>query len=221
MQHRPAEWLLAQQQEQVREQAQEDEIEAQPLTTTYAVAAAIAAVGLVQLTGLTRSVDAGGLSMQAVAQGEWWRLLTAPMLHGNIIHFWFNFSALISLGGVIELRGQRPWVPVVFLVTALGGAVKLPDDAVNSTGTSGITWQPPQPWPICLERVGANRTGRNRALINAIVERTPTGAERPSLSKGAFGPLEKDLANVGGKDEFFVHLGDIKSGTSRCSSYVW
>jgi membrane associated rhomboid family serine protease len=130
---------LAQQQEQARAEGQQEEAEAQPLTTTYRVAAAIAVVGAVQLFAMTRSVEAGALSAEAVAAGEWWRLLTAPMLHGNIIHFWFNFSALLSLGGVIELRAQRPWVPVVFLVTALAGGLAsmyLPPHG-QSVGASG------------------------------------------------------------------------------------
>ncbi|HEU0302509.1 MAG TPA: rhomboid family intramembrane serine protease, partial [Longimicrobium sp.] len=137
-QHQVDIWL-AQEQEQARSPAQVEQEEAQPLTTTYAVAAAIAVVGAVQIFAFGRSLDAGALSTDAVAAGEWWRLLTAPLLHGNIIHFWFNFSALISLGGVIELRGQRPWVPVVFLVTALGGGVAslyLPPHGL-SVGASG------------------------------------------------------------------------------------
>ncbi|HEX2076428.1 MAG TPA: rhomboid family intramembrane serine protease [Longimicrobium sp.] len=130
---------LAQQQQQQQEQAQQEEGEDQPLTSTYAVAAAIAVVAAVQVFAFARSLDAGALSAEAVAQGQWWRLLTAPMLHGGIIHFWFNFSALISLGGVIELRGQRPWVPVVFLVTALAGGLAslyLPPHG-RSVGASG------------------------------------------------------------------------------------
>lgn len=131
-------WLVQQQQAR-HDEARGEEGEDQRLVATYALAAAIAAVGVVQLIAYSRSMDAGALSAQAVALGEWWRLLTAPMLHGNIIHFWFNFSALLSLGGVIELRGQRPWVPVVFLVTALAGGLAslyLPPHG-QSVGASG------------------------------------------------------------------------------------
>ncbi|HST63205.1 MAG TPA: rhomboid family intramembrane serine protease, partial [Longimicrobium sp.] len=99
----------------------------------------IAAVGVVQLFALTASIEAGALRRDAVAAGEWWRLLTAPMLHGGILHFWMNYAALENLGRTMETRGPRAWVPLVFLLAALAGgaaSLALPPD-VASVGASG------------------------------------------------------------------------------------
>nr|WP_276510171.1 rhomboid family intramembrane serine protease [Longimicrobium terrae] len=74
-----------------------------------------------------------------VRSGAWWLLLTAELMHGGPLHFILNFSALRSLGKSIEWRAPRGWVPLVFLVSALGASVAsfvLPPDA-QSVGASG------------------------------------------------------------------------------------
>lgn len=68
-------------------------------------------------------VDAAALDPARVSQGAWWLLLTAALMHGGILHFAFNFSALRTLGRAMEWRGPRGWVPVVFLVSALASSV--------------------------------------------------------------------------------------------------
>lgn len=113
--------------------------QAQPIPATRSVALAILAAGVVQLFALDASIEAGALRRDAVAAGEWWRLLTAPMLHGNVLHFWMNYAALESLGRIMETRGPRAWVPLVFLLSALAGgaaSLALPPD-VSSVGASG------------------------------------------------------------------------------------
>ena len=112
---------------------------AQPIPATRSVAHAIAAVGVVQVFALGASIEAGALRRDGVAAGEWWRLLTAPMLHGHVLHFWMNFAALESLGRTMETRAPRAWVPLVFLLSALAGgaaSLALPPD-VASVGASG------------------------------------------------------------------------------------
>jgi membrane associated rhomboid family serine protease len=79
------------------------------------------------------------VSREAVAAGEGWRLLTAPMLHGGFLHFWMNYGALESLGRTMETRGVRAYVPLVFLAAALAGglcSILIPPDA-PSVGASG------------------------------------------------------------------------------------
>jgi membrane associated rhomboid family serine protease len=112
---------------------------AQPAPATRALALAVAAVGVSQLFLFSASIQAGALRADAVAAGEWWRLLTAPMLHGHVLHFWMNYAALQSLGRTIETRGVGAWVPLVFVVSALAGgaaSLALPPDVV-SVGASG------------------------------------------------------------------------------------
>lgn len=110
-----------------------------PIPATRSVALPIMAVGVVQLITFTASIDAGAVNRDAVAAGEWWRLLTAPMLHGGLWHFWLNYTALESLGRTMETRGPRAWVPLVFLLAALAGSaasLALPPHG-NSVGASG------------------------------------------------------------------------------------
>lgn len=111
----------------------------QPIPATRAVAKAIAAAGVSQLLLLSVSVDVGAVSRDAVAAGEWWRLFTAPVLHGGILHFWMNYAALESLGRTMETRGARAYVPLVFIGAALAGgvcSVMVPPDN-PSVGASG------------------------------------------------------------------------------------
>lgn len=112
---------------------------AQPAPATRALAMALFAAGLAQLLMTETSIEAGALRRDLVMQGQVWRLFTAPVLHGNVLHFWMNYVALESLGRTIETRGVGAWVPVVFLVSALAGGVAsmaLPPD-VASVGASG------------------------------------------------------------------------------------
>lgn len=113
--------------------------EAQPVPATRALAGAIIAVGLAQVFLFDASIQAGALRRDAVEAGEWWRLLTAPMLHGHLLHFWMNYAALESLGRTTETRGVGAWVPIVFVLSALAGglaSLALPPD-VASVGASG------------------------------------------------------------------------------------
>jgi membrane associated rhomboid family serine protease len=112
---------------------------AQPIPTTRRLGSVIIAVGITQILMKDASIDAGAVSREAVAAGEWWRLFTAPMLHGGILHFWMNYGALESLGRTVETRAVRAYVPLVFLAAALVGglcSILLPPDA-PSVGASG------------------------------------------------------------------------------------
>lgn len=112
---------------------------AEPIVTTAAIGRAIAAAGVAQILFMRASLDVGSVSREAVAAGEWWRLFTAPMLHGGVLHFWMNFGALESLGRTMETRGAKAYVPVVFVAAALAGGVcsiALPPDGL-SVGASG------------------------------------------------------------------------------------
>jgi membrane associated rhomboid family serine protease len=113
--------------------------EALPTPATRSLALPIAAVGVVQIFTYAASIETGALHREAVAAGEVWRLLTAPMLHGGILHFWMNYAALENLGRTMETRAPRAWVPLVFLLSALAGgaaSLALPPD-VRSVGASG------------------------------------------------------------------------------------
>jgi membrane associated rhomboid family serine protease len=106
---------------------------------TNAVAYPILATCALQLLTLDAAGREAALDPQAVRAGEWWRLLTAPLLHGHPLHIWMNYSALLGLGRLMEGSAPRAWVPLVFAVTAVAGgiaSVALPPH-IPSVGASG------------------------------------------------------------------------------------
>lgn len=90
-----------------------------PFTRVFLVL--ITLVGLVQFFPGDAS-QAAGLTRKAYFENqEWWRLLTAPFLHGNPIHFALNAAALLYLGKRLEVFARWPHLPLVFLFSAVMG----------------------------------------------------------------------------------------------------
>jgi membrane associated rhomboid family serine protease len=83
----------------------------------------VALVGVAQLLsdGPQSSIKAAGLVKDAYRAGEWWRLLTAPFMHGHPIHFMMNAAALLYLGKRMEVFARWPHLPMVFLFSAVVG----------------------------------------------------------------------------------------------------
>lgn len=105
-------------------------------------------LGLMVLVGLAQllpgesgaTIRAAGLVKQAYHQGEWWRLFTAPFLHGHPIHFAMNAAALLYLGKRLEVFARWPHLPMVFIFSAvIGGQASAfyMADAGKSVGASG------------------------------------------------------------------------------------
>ncbi len=82
--------------------------------------------------------DAAGLVKPLYVQGQWWRLFTAPFLHGNIVHLLMNAAAMAYLGKRVEVFARWPHLPMVFLFAAtIGGAASARFIAAPSVGASG------------------------------------------------------------------------------------
>ncbi|MCW5962117.1 MAG: rhomboid family intramembrane serine protease [Pyrinomonadaceae bacterium] len=75
-----------------------------------------------------------GFYKEAFAGGDYWRMLTGATLHGGIIHLFFNCYALYVLGKLIELLSNRAHLPIIFILSAIGG--NLLTYAVNPVGIS-------------------------------------------------------------------------------------
>ena len=74
----------------------------------------------------------------AVRAGEWWRLLSATYLHGNLLHIVANASALKVLGQILETYEGRLRVPIAYLAGAiLGSIVSTLVSSQTSIGASG------------------------------------------------------------------------------------
>jgi membrane associated rhomboid family serine protease len=70
---------------------------------------------------------------------EYWRIVTGAVLHGNFAHVLMNTWALYSFGRLFELLSGRAHLPIVFLLSAVGGGllslVFMPEG--TSIGASG------------------------------------------------------------------------------------
>ena len=108
-------------------------------TATMILGGCLILVGLAQLyVGIDRSILVAGLVKPLVREGQAWRLLTATLLHGHLIHFAFNFFALMALGRLIEMHGHALYLSTVFLFSALcGSALTYWLTPATSVGASG------------------------------------------------------------------------------------
>jgi membrane associated rhomboid family serine protease len=69
-----------------------------------------------------RIFDDGFLRSYEVADGEWWRILTAAFLHYGPIHLGMNMLSLWILGGALEAWIGRGRFLLVYLVSGLAGS---------------------------------------------------------------------------------------------------
>jgi membrane associated rhomboid family serine protease len=111
-----------------------------PATGTYLIAATLVIVWLFQFfCGQEESIMNAGLLKPEVRRGEWWRLLTGVLVHGNLLHLFFNVAALRGLGRLTEVLSSRFHLTFVFVVSALTGSIfsliLLPD--IPTVGASG------------------------------------------------------------------------------------
>lgn len=68
-------------------------------------------------------IAAGALARDRVMQGEWWRLLSATMLHGNTEHLVGNTLSLYILGMASEhAYGTRPML-LIYVVSGMAGSL--------------------------------------------------------------------------------------------------
>jgi membrane associated rhomboid family serine protease len=64
-----------------------------------------------------------GMWPDAVHNGQWYRLFTAPFLHANITHILFNMITLAIVGSPVEAELGKIRFLAVYLLSALGGSV--------------------------------------------------------------------------------------------------
>jgi rhomboid protease GluP len=82
----------------------------------------------------------GGLSRPLILSGEWYRLFTAPFLHGNLTHLVSNGIAFLLGGIALEYLVGRIWLGCIFAGGALAGSLmsmQLIGEKTVSVGASG------------------------------------------------------------------------------------
>ncbi|MGJ8655627.1 MAG: rhomboid family intramembrane serine protease [Akkermansiaceae bacterium] len=114
----------------------------QKVPATFFLMAVMIASGLIQLY-LERGLDWSALSVDRAGllkrgDVEWWRFLTAPFLHGNLLHWVMNAGAILYLGRRVELLARWPHVIIVMFGSAwVGGLATSQFMSKPSVGASG------------------------------------------------------------------------------------
>jgi membrane associated rhomboid family serine protease len=65
----------------------------------------------------------GGLFGPAVANGEWWRIITSGFLHGGLLHIGMNMYLLYLLGSILEPALGRLRFAAVYITSLLTGSL--------------------------------------------------------------------------------------------------
>jgi membrane associated rhomboid family serine protease len=106
---------------------------------TFGLLACITIASILQMFAGPGAVKVAGLVKPAARSGEWWRLLSSTYMHGGAGHFFLNFGALHAIGKALEAYVPRTRLPLVYLLSALGGSLAsllfLPNK--TSVGASG------------------------------------------------------------------------------------
>jgi rhomboid protease GluP len=152
---------------------------------------------------LTTLSALGGLVRPLVLESaEWYRLFTAPLLHGGVTHVFCNIIALILIGIVLERLLGHAWFLACYVIGGLGGAfasLALNPPTVVSVGASGAIMGLFAAAFVCSFRVPAADPARHRLQILAV------RVLIPSLL-----PL---AATRGVHVDYGAHLGGAVSGT--------
>lgn len=88
-------------------------------------------------------IDRWALNGLAVADGEWYRLLTSAFLHASLIHIAFNMLMLWWFGQALETALGRARFLGIYFVSALAGsagALLLSSANTNTVGASGAVF---------------------------------------------------------------------------------
>lgn len=93
--------------------------------------------------GSSEVFQQGALQGYAVADGDYWRLVTSAFLHGSVLHLAFNMYALYLFGPFVERALGTARFIGAYLTTAVAGSVAayvLTDPLVATIGASGAVF---------------------------------------------------------------------------------
>lgn len=95
-----------------------------PVYTTILVGCVLAVTAVQFGTGIEEGALAAGFVKPAVREyGEYWRILTGATVHGGLAHIAFNSFAFYSFGRLCEYLSDRAHVPIIFLLSVIGGSL--------------------------------------------------------------------------------------------------
>ena len=184
--------------------------ERRPLLLTYGLLAALVAIFIAEYIfrlgpangldpGIKTLIALGALDKSLVLDGgEWWRLFSAPLLHGGLLHIAFNGLALFFAGAVLENVIGRVWFAAVFAVSGVSGALMsllVNPASLVSVGASGAimglfaaAYAAGHHYPAASPMRTFLQTGSLRVLIFSMIP----------LFNGLFGQTVDLAAHFGG-----------------------
>ena len=114
-------------------------------TMTYALIGINVAAFVAERGGMGTSwaFQNGALTGEAVAAGDWWRVISATFLHANLLHIAFNMYALYILGTRLEGYVGTLRFGIIYVLGALGGsagALLATKPATATVGASGAVF---------------------------------------------------------------------------------
>jgi rhomboid protease GluP len=147
----------------------------------------------------TLVADGGLIRDLVVERGEWYRILTGPLLHGGFLHILMNGLALWSIGRDLERMVGRTWLFVLFFLGAVGGAVgslSINPPQLVSVGASGAI--------MCLIAASFVILFRSRQQNRAQLQ--------TDMFQALFFSLLPLLGGGGGPIDGAAHLGGTLTG---------
>jgi rhomboid protease GluP len=146
----------------------------------------------------------GGLMGQLVTQsGEWYRLFSAPLLHGGFEHIALNAVSIGLAGYVLEPLIGRAWFGALFVIGALCGSL------LSLALSSGL-----------IVSVGASGAGMALfACMLVLSRRFPKGGMRTQLQLNALYVLVPSLLPLasifeGARIDYAAHFGGAIGGAA-------
>lgn len=110
---------------------------------TYSILAVTALISLAILfqPGTEGLAELLMLDKQALAAGEYWRLVSVTLIHGSLMHLLFNMYALFIVGPIVELMyGRVLFVAFYLLTAAFASVASYLFVAAPSVGASGAVF---------------------------------------------------------------------------------
>jgi rhomboid protease GluP len=149
--------------------------------------------------GIPALIGFGGSSGQLVwGAHQWWRVFTAPMLHGGLWHLTGNCVALFFAGRYLEPVIGIRWFGALFAISAIAGSLaSLGQNAsiTVSVGASGAITGLLAATLLCSYRM---EDAKNRGKMQIIAARILVPAVLPAYLPGHLGNHVDYAAHVGG-----------------------
>jgi rhomboid protease GluP len=184
-----------------------------PLATVLVIAGLVAAfaieisalrAGAGQGIDIATLIALGGETRELVLNGEWYRVFTAALLHGDLLHLLLNCFALYLAGAFVERLVGWTWLVALFLAGALGGAALSlalnPPSAVSIGASSAIMGL----LAAGLVLSGRLTAGKTRAVARNQLARFLIPSLIPLLTTPHFG----------GRIDYAGHLGGAIAGAA-------